>query len=229
LSGRIYCRVDILNPVNQDEWDIVEVKSSGSVKNVNLHDVSFQKLCVDSAGVKIRKSYLAHINTRYVRDGEINPHELFGLDDVSDEMKSISDGIRNRVIKMLRTMDLASCPKAAIGSRCSYPYQCSLTECWDALPEHHVFTLSGGDKSDALYRSGVIDIAAIPAVYELNDKQRIQCDCVIAGTAHVDKEAIRRFLGGLEYPLYYLDFETFGTAVPLFNGTSGLIPICAAS
>lgn len=35
----------------------------------------------------------------------------------------------------------------------------------------------------------------------------------------MDKEAIKEFLAGLEYPLYFLDFETFGTAIPLFDGT----------
>ena len=59
LSGQIYSRADILNPVNEDEWDIIEVKSSTSVKDINYHDVSFQKLCWEDAGLKIRKCFLA--------------------------------------------------------------------------------------------------------------------------------------------------------------------------
>ena len=45
LSGKIYSRVDILNPVNEDEWEIVEMKSSTSVKDVHIDDVAFQKCC----------------------------------------------------------------------------------------------------------------------------------------------------------------------------------------
>jgi len=52
----------------------------------------------------------------------------------------------------------------------------------------------------------------------LNDKQRIQKYCVADGKPHVDKEAIQDFLSSLQYPLYYLDFETIGPAVPLFDG-----------
>jgi len=52
----------------------------------------------------------------------------------------------------------------------------------------------------------------------LNDKQRIQQACVASGEPHVDREAIHGFLSSLEYPLYYLDFETIGPAVPLFDG-----------
>jgi len=36
---------------------------------------------------------------------------------------------------------------------------------------------------------------------------------------HVDKDAIREFLGTLWYPLYFLDFETMKFAIPEFVGT----------
>ncbi len=35
----------------------------------------------------------------------------------------------------------------------------------------------------------------------------------------MDTEAIKGFLASLEYPLYYMDFETISPAVPLFDGT----------
>lgn len=220
LSGKIYSRVDILNPVNEDEWDIIEVKSSTSVKDVNLHDVSFQKLCWENSGLKIRKCFLAYINNQYVRNGEINPAELFTIQDISDEVEAAGEGLRDRIAQMLEVIGAPSCPQMSIGPHCSDPYDCALTECWEGLPEHNVFTLYyGGKKCHELYSSGVLDIAGIPAGYKLNDKQRIQHDCVVSGTPYVDKEAVREFLAGLQYPLYYLDFETFGTAIPLFDAT----------
>jgi hypothetical protein len=220
LSGKIYSRVDILNPVNKNEWDIIEVKSSTSVKEVNLHDVSFQKLCWEESGLKIRKCFLAYINNQYVRNGEISPEGLFTLQDISDEVAAAAVGIRDRIAGMLEVISAPICPEVTIGAHCSDPYDCSLTECWDGLPEHNVFTLYyGGKKSYELYRNGVLDIANIPVGYNLNDKQRIQCACVVSGTPYVDKDAVRRFLAHLKYPLHYLDFETFGTAIPLFDGT----------
>jgi CRISPR/Cas system-associated exonuclease Cas4 (RecB family) len=220
LSGKIYSKADILNSVNEDEWDIIEVKSSTSVKEVNLHDVSFQKLCWEDSGLKIRKCYLAYINNQYVRNGEINPQEFFILQDISDEVAIAGEGIRDRIDGMLDVISAPSCPKVTIGPHCNNPYDCPLTDCWEGLPEHNVFTLYyGGKKSHELYRNGVLAIADIPSGYKLNDKQRIQCACVVNGTPYVDKDAIRQFLASLDYPLYYLDFETFGTAIPLFDGT----------
>ena len=220
LSGKIYSRVDILNPVNEDEWDIIEVKSATSVKEVNLHDVSFQKLCCEDNGLRIRKCFLTYINNQYVKDGEINPEELFILQDISDEVAAAGEAIRDRIAQMLESIGAPMCPEVTIGPHCSNPYDCSLTDCWEGLPEHSVFTLYyGGKKCHELYRSGILSIADIPSGYKLNDKQHIQRSCVVSGTPYVDKNEVRRFLNELRYPLNYLDFETFNTAVPLFDGT----------
>jgi len=221
LSGRIYSRVDILNPVNDDEWDIIEVKSSTSVKDINIHDVSFQKLCWERSGVKISKCFLACINNQYVKHGDIIPEQLFAIHDITGEVATASVELAIRIEGMLDIIDSPACPVMDIGSHCNDPYDCQMqADCWDGLPKHNVFTLYyGGKKSRELYASGIIAVSDIPAEYKLNDKQRIQCSCVASGEPYIDKEAIRGFLGSLEHPLYYLDFETFSTAVPVFDGT----------
>jgi hypothetical protein len=71
LARQIYSRADVLNSFGEDEWDIIEVESSTSVKDVNYEDVAFQKLCWEDSGVRIGRCYLAHINSQYVRSGEI--------------------------------------------------------------------------------------------------------------------------------------------------------------
>ena len=55
FSGkRLYCRVDILNPVGEDEWDIIEVKNTYSVKDRHIPDIEFQRHCCLNAGLKVR-------------------------------------------------------------------------------------------------------------------------------------------------------------------------------
>ena len=49
---------------------------------------------------------------------------------------------------------------------------------------------------------------------------RIQKKCELSGKEYVSKEHLKHFLSGLNYPLYYLDFETFNTAIPMFDGLS---------
>ena len=61
-----YAQADILVPVGDDAWDIVEVKSATGVKTVYLEDIAFQKNCYESAGLKINRCFVTHINNQYV-------------------------------------------------------------------------------------------------------------------------------------------------------------------
>ncbi len=221
MTGALFSRTDILNPVNEDEWDIIEVKSSTEVKEVNIFDVSFQKFCWEESGLKIRRCFLAHINNKYIKNGEINPAELFTVEDITEPVGFNIMDIRNKVNDMHDIISLFDCPVVSIGSRCSAPYPCALSEsCWAGMPENNVFTLyRGGKKSADLYKNGIVEITDIPDAYKLNDKQQIQKTCVINDNVYTDKESINQFLTELEYPLYYLDFETFNSAIPVFDGT----------
>ncbi len=221
LSGRIYSRIDILNPANEDEWDIIEVKSSTSVKEINLHDVSFQKLCCKRAGLKIRNCKLAYINNQYVKNGEVDPNELFILEDISTQVEEVSEGIEERVQSMLDLISDKTCSENGIGKHCLTPYECMLRQiCWGFLPENSVFDLRGGKtKQFSLYEQGILYIKDIPDDIRLSRQQQIQKECVITGNTHVENDEIQQFLERLEYPLYYLDFETIGPAIPIYDGT----------
>ena len=79
MTGGLYSRVDILKPAEDGCWDIIEVKSSTRVKDVDVEDVTFQKYCLGQAGLEIRNCYLVHINNQYVKNGEIEPEKLFNI------------------------------------------------------------------------------------------------------------------------------------------------------
>jgi len=219
-TGKIYARADILNPVGKDEWDIIEVKSSTSVKDEHIDDVSFQKFCYEKSGLVIHKSFLAYVNNGYVRNGEIDPRQLFHTEDISEQVAEASPGIQERVDSMFDIISAEQCPDTTIGNHCKVPYDCPLQHlCRDFLPENSVFDLyRGGKKSLELFESGVFAIKDIPDYFKLTDIQQIQKECEISGEHYIDREEIRRFLETLKYPLYYLDFETIGPAIPLFNG-----------
>ncbi len=220
LADQIYSRVDILRSANEDQWDIIEVKSSTSVKDVNIQDVAFQKHCCENQGLPINHCYLAYINNQYTKNGEINPQELFKIDDITDLVKEVGHGIHDRIDSMFENMAREKCPDIGIGPHCRDPYECALAMCWDFLPENNIFNLYyGGKKCFEIYDSGISTVKDIPNSYKLNGKQCIQRDCEVSGQPHVDGEAISDFLRTLQYPLYYLDFETIGPAVPLFDGT----------
>jgi hypothetical protein len=219
MVENLYSRADILVPVG-DEWDIIEVKSGTKVKDVNIHDVSFQKHVYQKAGLKIRKCYLMHVNNQFVKDGEIKLEDFFVTEDITEAVDSIT-GIEERVEKMLKVMKSDTCPDVSISKDCADPYDCPLEDdCWGFLPESSVFDLSrGGKKCFELFEDGIVHISDIPPEYKLTDKQGIQRQCELKNEVYVNKEGIQSFLNTLKGTLYYLDFETFRTAIPILDGT----------
>ena len=163
-GNRLYCRVDILNSVGENEWDIIEVKSTNEVKNEHLHDVAFQRHCCQHAGLKIQRCHIMHLNRDYSKRGEINPNQLFVTEDVTDRLDEFTYGLEERVADMLAIITSDNCPEVSIGQHCNAPYTCLLQEeCWAHLPEHHVMTLYYGKKlGEELLGKGILNIANIP-------------------------------------------------------------------
>lgn len=219
-----YARVDILNPVSIDSWDLIEVKSTTRLKeNVHLPDIAFQAFVLRSAGIKLRKCYLAHINNEFVRDGEIDPKKFFMLKDVTSQISVLIRDIEGQLDEMKIVIRKSSQPETPIGLHCDHPYTCALHDhCWSFLPPRNVLELYDDRKGRGwdLLKREVLRLDEIPADYSLSAKQEIQRATAISGKPHAKTIQIQTFLKGLQYPLHFLDFETFQTAIPMFDGTS---------
>jgi hypothetical protein len=222
-----FARADILNPVGRDAWDLVEVKSTTAVKDIHLHDLAFQTFVFSGAGLKIKSCILAHINPDFIKNGPIDPHRFFVLEDVTSQVSAPSRSIESKLDEMFATIRLRQCPEIRIGPHCDDPYPCPLHDhCWNFLPESNVTTLyRGGTKGFKLLTKGITGLTEIPDDFPLTDNQEIQRRTAKTGQPHVDKPAIRAFLKQLKYPISYLDFETLGTAIPLFDGTRPFMQI----
>jgi len=219
-SNNAYARADILKPVGEDQWDIIEVKSSTEVKDINLHDLALQRFAYEGAGLKIAKCYILHINNKYVRHGDVEPKKLFKQIDVTNEVNKLSSSVGPNLKEMLRVIGKKKFPEVKIGPQCNDPYGCPLqTKCWAFLPENNPLTLYYFKKEKAfeLIHSGILDILSLPKTAKLSDKQEIQADALRSEKPHIEREGIISFLGQLKYPLYYLDFETMMTAIPLYD------------
>jgi Domain of unknown function(DUF2779) len=217
-----FVRADILNPVGKDEWDIIEVKSTTSLKDVHIPDLAFQVWVFREAGIKIRRCFLCHINNQFVRSDEIDPKEFFALADVTAEVSAYPREIGNQISKMGKVIRAVKCPEIQIGPHCDSPYTCPLhSHCWSFVPAHNVFDLYGDNKGRRwdLLKRNMLRIAEIPKDYPLSAKQEIQRATVMSGKPQVNRTQIDAFLKNLKYPLHFLDFETFSTAIPIFDGT----------
>ena len=215
-----YARADILNPVGKNGWELIEVKSTTELKDAHLPDLALQHYVYVGAGLDIRRCALMHIHKEYVRRGPVAARQFFRQAEVTDQVKAMAGEIEKQLGEFHRIIRQRKCPKPGIGPHCDDPYTCPLHDrCWAHVPDASVFTLyRGGRKSFDLYTDGVLRLADIPDNFKLTGNQQIQRQTAISGQPHVDRAAIARFLETLKYPLWYLDFETFNPAIPLFDG-----------
>jgi hypothetical protein len=216
-----FARADILEPTGTDAWNIIEVKSASSIKEINKHDISLQKYCYEGAGLKIDKCYLMYLNRDFTKDGPvIDPHRFFIKEDVTAEAEMLKEGVEENINLMLEAVNRTAPPETSISKSCYNPYECPLKQiCWSHLPKNNVFELYRGKESACyFYQNGVMEISQINELSMLTPIQLMQYRAVKENSAYIDRDQIRRFLGKLQYPLYLLDFETFATAIPLFDG-----------
>jgi hypothetical protein len=107
-----------------------------------------------------------------------------------------------------------------IGAHCGTPYPCDfMGYCWQHMPSPSIFDLVNlrDEKAEAWYRHGIVRFEDLTEEHPLTDAQQIQVSTHLAGQPHIDRPAIRAFLGTLSYPMYFLDFESLNPAIPLYN------------
>ncbi len=158
-NGKCYARADILLPVAGGKWDILEVKSSTSVKEYHLEDISFQRYCYESAGLKIRKCFVVHINKEYVRHGKINPNEFFARTEVTTEIDALMPDVPAKIKNIFDIIRLKKCPEFTRGEEYhDDPDGIHINDrFWKEHPESDILDLYwGGKKAIELFNAGVL-------------------------------------------------------------------------
>ena len=222
LYNDVLAALDILVKDEQG-WKAYEVKSSTKVSDTYIKDAAIQYYTITNSGIDLKDISIVHINNQYTKDGELDIHQLFTIESVYDQVLEFLPRIPNEVRRLKNVIESPETPNVDIGPHCSDPYDCDFKgTCWKHIPDYSVFNISrlNKDKKFDLYNQGVITLDQIDlGQTDLNPNQVLQVHSEINGTSHIDIEEIRNFTNGLNYPLYYLDFETIGPAVPKYNGS----------
>lgn len=216
-----YARADILRkfPGTQD-WELIEVKSSTSVKDYHLDDLAFQYRVFRGAGFSVTRCSVMFVNNRYVRSGDIDPVALFAVEDVTEAVVAGQLDVSAALPELLQVAESDCEPEAAIGSRCYKPFECDyISYCWNGVPDYSIYKVLSKKKADEMVASlGSYEIKVLPEIL-VPEKKRLDVRSYLSGEVYIEPENLGRFLDGLEYPLYFLDYETINSAIPFFDGT----------
>jgi hypothetical protein len=222
MPSQLYAKADILH-FNEDtnKWDLYEVKSSTEVKPEHIPDIAFQKIAFERDGIMIGKTYLIHINKDFVREGEIDPKKLLKIKDLTQEAENLRQITETDIPKALAIIKQPQEVQIQIGKQCKNPYECPFKEhCWAFVPEFSIYDIQRitGKQLKALQSMNILKIEDVPDDFKFNEKQQNQVIATKTGKPIIDKDAIKAELAKLEYPLYFLDYETYAPAIPLFDG-----------
>jgi len=218
----VMAALDILHLQNGERWAI-EVKSSTDVKDYHITDASLQYWVMNNAGFKPDKFFLMHVNNKFIKNGSIDPKEFFTLNDITERVIAKQDEVIKNVIRLKNVVNNREAePEVKISKHCSSPFSCDyIHHCWKHIPEKSVFNLPYARGKDwELYENGILELAAIPDEINLNHRQKLQVEGIKHGTSYVDKAAIKEFISGWTYPLYFFDFETVFPLIPVLDGTT---------
>jgi hypothetical protein len=214
----VLVRADVLIP-SADDWRLVEVKASTSVKDYHVLDCAIQEWVLRNAGITLTSIHLAHINNRFVYEGEGNYHGLLVEHDLTDEILHVDPRVEDLIAKARNAIS-GGVPQVAVGAHCSKPYDCAFQNyCWPTDAEFPIAGLKGSKAKLGQYvAEGCCDIRDVPANEITADTQmrihRVTCE----GVPEV-LDGAGRILSALDYPRYYLDFETISPAIPIWAGT----------
>jgi predicted RecB family nuclease len=218
----IRVRVDILERADWGKWNLIEVKSSTSVKEIHVPDLAVQYHVLLGLGVRVEKAGILHLNNQYVYDGEdLDLGRLFLFSDLTEQILNQQEEVLHRVNQLKEVLAADSPPLIQPSRHGLSPYLCEFWDhCTAGMPEHWIINLSGitRRKMRELEALGVKDIREIPEDFSLTALEARIRSCLVEGKEFIDPRLADE-LRKVEYPVHFLDFETVGPAIPRYSQT----------
>ena len=217
-QGVCVAKADIIQRDN-DGWHITEVKSSFiDTDNIDslVDDLAYTVMVAKAAGLKVNRASLLLLSRAYQFGSSVQ-----SLFEIADHTKEVEE----RLADLSGSFDLVASrllareqPEPRLVSACR---SCQFFdgECLGMNLEHTVLELPRlhPNKLRQLGEIGVVALNDLPSDFEITKTQTRVCECTIAGEAYVS-DGLSDALSEVEWPAYYLDFETVMTVLPLYEG-----------
>lgn len=196
--GGVRIRVDVLERLGPGRFGLREVKASSRVKGVHPSDLAIQLWVLRGAGLEVSSAELVHINSKYVHTTpEIDWPQYFVRSDLSAAVEATLGGVSSEVLAMRLLLEQSEPPAVEPGGHCRKPFSC---EFW----RHCTATKSA---------QWLVDKKGVKA--ELKARWR---EAARSGRPWISPGLASK-LARAEPPVWYLDFEALGPAIPLYPDT----------
>lgn len=221
-AGQWVAIADVLRR-NGKAFDLIENKVATTVKHEHLVDAAFQAFVLEQAGVRLKRTFIGHVNSAFELRQPGQYRGLVTEEDVTTEVRKLKRTIPRLASKGLSVLGRRSAPDIAMGGHCESPYPCPFIDrCSASLPPAPEFPVSilprGGKLVAALIAEGLHDLKAVP-LERLKSETHLRLHAAtLSGEPFFAASATRK-IRALKPPYSYLDFETLPLAVPRVVGT----------
>ncbi|MCX6153775.1 MAG: DUF2779 domain-containing protein [Candidatus Kapabacteria bacterium] len=199
-----------------------EVKSITEIKEHIILECALQYWVMKNSSIEISDFNIVYVNNKYVKQGELDINELFKIESVLERILPLQDDISSKVEELKEILNNQVVPEIDINSNCDHPNPCDFhNHCWQHIPKYSIFNIAylKTPKKFELYKNGIVKFNDIPKDYPLNENQWQQVDCELNKTSIINKPKLKEFLDSLNYPLYFMDFESFQPVIPMFDNS----------
>ncbi|WP_412985621.1 DUF2779 domain-containing protein [Pontimicrobium sp. IMCC45349] len=217
-SKGVFARIDVLEKLPNDTYHIYEIKSASSIKKGKLEDACFQKYVLQECGYNVSKVSIIHLNKDYVKQGAINANELLEVAEVTEQINNIYSTVVNDINAASNFINKETINE----NQCSSRYKTRTNHCDSFkyfnkdIPEFSIYEIAriSAKKIGQLVDNNQLGILDIPQDFELSVIQQAQVESVRKELVLVNEPSIQKTLNSLKYPLHFVDYETYPTAVP---------------
>ncbi len=209
-----------------DSWTIYEVKSSTSIKTGkdenHIYDVTFQKLVLNQTETPVDETYIIHMRKDFRKSGDLALFEMFTITDVTELVEAEYNKVKSETERALEflgdsNVDLSSCSCLYTSRRnhCS-----SFKTLNKSVPDYSIHDISriSAKNLRLLIDDLIMNIWEIPEDFKLSANQMTQVELEKSQKPEIKIENIKKTLQELEYPLIFLDYETYVSAIPKVEG-----------
>jgi hypothetical protein len=217
---------DVLLPVQVDGqkmWRMIEVKSSGGVKEYYREDAAIQTCIFRNAGVPLASICIAHVNTSWIYEGDGDYRGLLKENDISGEAFARDEEVKEWINNAHQTAEKTTEPEITTGRHCLSPFECGFLKfCRSKEPQaQHPVQWLPSIATKAL--KAYIDLHPALEMKDtpdglLNELQIRVKTHTLSGQPYFDKEGAAKALKNHTFPAYFLDFESTQLAVPKWKG-----------
>lgn len=208
---------------DSDGYTLYEIKSSTKPKEEHLYDIAFQVLLLKRLGLKIDQAFVTHLNSEYVRSGALDLASLFVHADMTVKVNELAEAV-GREMEEARTYLLSN---AEPPGPCACIYRGRSRHCTTfgysnpQVPEYGVHDIArignSPKKLKEMVDAGIFALDQVPTHIGLSQIQQEQIRAYNSGKTAIRQAEIAAELGKLAFPLYFIDYETCPSAIPLFD------------